>query len=109
MYINANYSYLDLDTPVIAAPQQQINFSVNYTYKICNLNISAQHIEKLYTSIDPKIMQTYTLLNARLTVKPIKTLDIFVLGNNLLNQKYEINYGYQMPEIHYTIGVNIRF
>jgi iron complex outermembrane receptor protein len=108
LYINANYSYLDLDKPVIAAPQQQINFSVNYTYKICSINISAQHIEKLYTSISPEITQNYTLLNARLTVKPLKILDIFIIGNNLLNQRYEINYGYQMPGIYYNVGLNIR-
>jgi iron complex outermembrane receptor protein len=109
LFINANYSYLDLDKPVIAAPQQQINLGINYSFKIFSLNISAQHIEKLYTSVKPIITQSYTLVNTRLTIKPTKNLDIFVSGNNLLNQKYEINYGYPMPGIYYNAGLNVRF
>jgi iron complex outermembrane receptor protein len=94
---------------VIAAPQQQINLGINYSFKIFSLNISAQHIEKLYTSVKPIITQSYTLVNTRLTIKPTKNLDIFVSGNNLLNQKYEINYGYPMPGIYYNAGLNVRF
>jgi len=108
-YAHANYSYLDLEKPVIAAPQQQINLSANYTYKIWSLNVATQHIEKLYTSIKPQITENYTLLNARLTVKPLKNFEIFVTGNNLLNQKYEINYGYEMPGIYYNVGLNVQF
>lgn len=109
LYVNANYSYLDMDKHVIAAPQQQINFSINYSYKIWSINVSTQHIEKLYTSIQPEITQNYSLLNVRLNAKPLKNLDIFISGNNLLDQQYEINYGYQMPGINYNVGLNIRF
>ncbi len=109
LYINVNYSYLDMEKPVIAAPKHQINFNINYSYKIFSINISAQHIEKLYTSINPEITQSYTLLNARLTAEPLHDLNIFVSGNNLFNQKYEINYGYQMPSINYNIGLNLSF
>ena len=108
-YLNANYSYLDMDKPVIAAPQQQINFNANYAYKIWNVNISAQHIKKLYKSVQPEITENYTLLNARISVKPLNYLDIFVLGNNLLDQEYEINNGYPMPGINFFIGVDIKF
>ena len=106
LFVNANYSFLDLSTPIIAAPRQQINLSVNYSYKIWNLNGSVQHIEKLYTSTSPLVSISYTLVNARISVKPIKRLEIFVAGNNLLNQKYEITYGYPLAGINASVGFN---
>jgi iron complex outermembrane receptor protein len=108
LLVDANYSFLNMDKLALAAPQQQVNVSANYTYKIWSINVSTQHIQKLYTSIQPEVTQNYTLLNAQLTVKPLKNLDIFIQGNNLLNQKYEINYGYEMPGIYVNTGVNIR-
>lgn len=115
LFLHANYSYLDLSKPVIAAPRQQLNISANYTYKIWNLNINTQLIEKLYTSIpasiasEPVIQPDYLLLNARLACQPLKNLQVFVMGNNLLNQAYQINYGYPMPGIHFNSGISYKF
>lgn len=114
LYVNANYSYLDMDKPVLAAPRQQINFNVNYKYKIWSLNISSQYIEKLYTYIVSSSTQlitktlSYNVLSARLSVRPLKSLELFVAGNNLLDEKYEINYGYPMPGIYFNTGFNVR-
>jgi len=107
--VYANYSFLDLGTPIVAAPRQQINLSVNYAYKIWNLNSSLQHIEKLYTTTTPLITTNYTLLNARLTAKLLRNLELFVAGNNLLNQKYETIYGYPMAGATVSGGVNYKF
>ena len=110
LMIHANYSFVDLDKSVLAAPRQQANLSVNYNYKIWNFNLSAQHIDQLYTRILPtEVAENYTLLNARVSVKPLKMLDIFVMANNLLNQQYEINYGYPMPGTYFNAGFNVRY
>ncbi len=111
LFIHANYSYLDLNKPVIAAPRQQLNVSANYKYKIWDFNAGIQYIEKLYTSIAPNvtIQPEYLLLNARIACFPIKNLQVFVSGNNLLNKTYQINYGYPMPGINFNGGVNYRF
>lgn len=114
LYFNANYSYLDLDKMVIAAPRQQLNVSANYHYNIWNLNVSTQYIEKLYTfispnpTIQPVIQPDYFLLNARLSVRPLKLLEVFIAGNNLTNSQYQINYGYPMPGINFNGGINIK-
>ena len=114
LYINANYSYLDLDKPVLAAPRQQINVNVNYSYKIWSLNVSSQYVEKLYSAVYSSPAQpitkalNYNVLNARLSVRPAKWLELFVAGSNLLDQKYEINYGYPMPGIYFNTGFNVR-
>jgi iron complex outermembrane receptor protein len=115
LFIHANYSYLDLSKAVVAAPRQQLNVSANYSYKIWNLNVSTQYIEKLYTSISPNptipsvIQPDYLLLNARLSARPLKMLEVFVAANNILNQRYEINRGYPMPGINVNAGFNLKF
>lgn len=109
LYLHTNFSYLNLDKPVLAAPEYQFNMSANYTYRIFNFNVSTQHINNLYTNVQPDNKQTqdYTLLNLRASAKLLKVATVFVAGNNLLNQKYEINYGYPMPEINFTGGIKI--
>jgi iron complex outermembrane receptor protein len=115
LFIHANYSYLDLSKPVIAAPRQQLNVSANYKYKIWDFNAGIQYIEKLYTFISPNptipstIQPDYMLLNARLACTPIKNLQVFVSGSNLLNKLYQINYGYPMPGINFNGGVGYKF
>jgi iron complex outermembrane receptor protein len=110
--LHGNYSFVHLEKAVLAAPRQQANLSANYHYKLWNFNLSAQHIDKLYTQLAtptlPAITQNYTLLNARISVKPVKMLDIFLSVNNLLNQQYEINYGYPMPGTNFNGGVNVK-
>ena len=108
--LHANYSYLDLSTAVLAAPRQQLNLGINLTHKIWNVNMNAQYIEKLYTSVMPRVIQGYyLLLNARLTCSPVKNLQLFIVENNLLNQTYEINYGYPMPGFNFNGGINYKF
>jgi len=109
LFLHANYSYLHIEKPVLAAPGQQVNFSLNYSYKIFNLNVSVQHIHKLYTSIDPVKTSSYTLLNTRLNAHLLKYLDVFIMVNNLLNEDYEIIYGYPMPEINFSTGIKLSF
>ncbi len=108
LFLHLNYTYINLSKILIAAPEHQLNFNANYSYKIINANFSIQHINNLYTSVNPQKQQTYTLLNVRISAKILKHITIFVAGNNLLNQNYEINYGYPMPEINYSTGINIQ-
>lgn len=108
LHFNANYSYLNMTKIVLAAPRQQINLGADYHYKIWGAHLSAQYIDKLYTDIASSTTQSYFLLNARVTVQPLNWLQLFVSGNNLLNQQYEINYGYPMPGIYFNGGFNVK-
>ncbi|MFB6341042.1 TonB-dependent receptor plug domain-containing protein [Saccharicrinis sp. FJH62] len=107
LHLHGNYSYLNLSKPLLAAPEHQFNVSANYGYKIFNVNISTQHIQNLYTSLNPDIKQSYTLLNMRIQAQVQKNTSVFVMANNLLNQKYEINYRYPMPEINFSAGIKL--
>jgi len=98
----------------LAAPRQQINFNVNYKYKIWSLNISSQYIEKLYTYIVSSSTQlitktlNYNVLNARLSARPFKSLELFVAGNNLLDEKYEIKLRLSNAGIYFNTGLMLR-
>jgi len=108
--LNANYSYLDLSTAVLAAPRQQLNLGIHLTHQIWNVSMNAQYIERLYTSVVPQIVQDdYLLLNARISCTPIKNLQLFIVENNILNQTYQINYGYPMPVFNFHGGINYNF
>ncbi len=108
LFLHLNYSYLNLSKILLAAPEHQINFSANYKYKIINAHIALQHINNLYTLINRDKKQTYTLLNLRISANIYKYLNVFVAANNILNETYEINYGYTMPKTNYSVGINFR-
>jgi iron complex outermembrane receptor protein len=106
--VHANYSFLDMEKVVVAAPHQQFNIGVNYQYKLFNINLSAQHVDKLYASVTQESIQNFTLFNSRISAQAHKNLEIFVAGHNLLNETYEINYGYPMPGINFHGGITLK-
>lgn len=112
LMLHGNYSYVHIEKAVLAAPRQQVNITANYSYKIWNFNLSAQHIDKLYTRLKTPVLseitESYTLVNARIAAKPLKYLEVYVTANNILNQKYEINLGYPMPGINFIGGISVK-
>lgn len=109
LMLHGNYSYINTEKAVLAAPRHQANLSMNYAHKFWNVNIAAQFIDKLYSRITPTpVTQTYTLVNARVSAQALPWLNVFIMGNNLLNTKYEINYGYPMAGIHFNTGINLK-
>jgi outer membrane receptor protein involved in Fe transport len=104
----ANYTFLDMKQPIVAAPRHQANLHLNYQYKKINTNLSAQHVNTLYAALAPETIQHFTLLNARVAVQLSRSLSVFVAGHNLLNQQYQINHGYPMPGINLHGGMNLQ-
>jgi len=103
--LQGNYSFVDADKILLAAPRHQVNLNLNWAYKVWNFNVSGQQVSKLYTQVKPTpISESYTLVNARVSIQALSWLNIFVMGNNLLNQQYQINYGYPMPNIYFNTG-----
>jgi len=109
LHFHANYSYINLDKIVVAVPRAQLNVGANYSYKIWSAHVNLQNIDQLYTNIATTSIESYSLLSARLSCRPIKNLELFMAGNNLLNETYQINYGYPMPRINFNSGVSYKF
>lgn len=104
----ANYSYTHMKEPVVASPAHQIFLSGTYKWKRLSVNLSAEHIQDLYTRVSPEKNKTsYTLLNSKVAFRFNKYIDIFIKGENLTNRNYYINYGYPMPGIIAFGGINL--
>ena len=63
----------------------------------------------LYTAVGQNEQtENFCLLNASVSYALNSHLSLWVRGENLLAQEYEINLGYPMPRATFMGGVNIR-
>ena len=84
--------------------------SGNYSYNKWNLSTGLQYLGNLYTTIIPEQKkENALLLNARINYNAFDWMNLFVRGENLLDNKYEINAGYPMPGITLFGGVGLVF
>lgn len=108
--VNSNYSYLHMDTPITGAPRNKFYTGITYAPGKLTLSAGAQIIDKLYLSTGDKTQTSnYTLLDARVSYRPLKWMDVFVKGDNLLAQKYETMLGFPMPRATFMGGINLNF
>lgn len=107
--ITANYSFLDMKYPVIAAPEHKLFGSVNFALKRWTATTGVQYVHGLYTSTSPVEKENFVLWNATVSFRAASWLAIFLRGENLLATRYEINAGYPMPKATVLGGINISF
>jgi iron complex outermembrane receptor protein len=105
--LNVNYSYLDMEKPVTGAPKNKFYAGMIYRPGKFTLSAGAQVIDKLYLVSGESPQTTdYTLVNAKIAYRPLKWIEIFAKGDNLLGKKYETMLGYPMPETTFMGGVS---
>ena len=107
--VDANYSYLHMENPVIAAPEHKLYAGANFTQGRWSVSTGIQYIAGLYTSTDPATTEDFVLWNLRGQFRATPWLDIWARGENLLAQRYEINAGYPMPRATVMAGINLNF
>ncbi|WP_085536091.1 TonB-dependent receptor plug domain-containing protein [Massilibacteroides vaginae] len=111
--IDANYSYLDTNKPLLAAPKNQFFAGITYAPGRFNFHLNTQSISGLYTNAEKNTdKESYTLLNARAAYRfgtRDKGANIFVKGENLTAARYEINQGFPMPKAIFMGGVEVTF
>lgn len=107
--VNGNYSFLHMENPVIAAPEQKLYAGATFSKGRWNVTTGLQYVDGLYTSTDPDVTENFLLWNLRAKFSAAKWLDLWTRGENLLAQKYEINDGYPMARATVMAGVNINF
>ena len=112
--MDANYSFLDMENPVVAAPEHKFYAGANFTQGRWSVSTGVQYVAGLYTSVvtnDRGSEQTedFVLWNLRGQFRVARWLDLWVRGENLLAQHYEINAGYPMPRATVMAGVNVNF
>lgn len=106
---DANYSFLHMETPVLAAPEHKLHVGGAYSCSRFSVSTGLQYVAGLYTSLgtDPG-KESFLLWNARASYRLPRDIELWVRGDNLLSQKYEINAGYPMPGATVMVGVNVR-
>lgn len=108
--VEANYSFLHMENPVIAAPEHKLYAGGSFTKSRWSVSSGIQYISGLYTAVGQNAAtEDFVLWNVRGQFSATGWLDLWVRGENLLAQKYEINAGYPMPRATVMGGVNIHF
>lgn len=108
--VDGNYSFLQMENPVIAAPEHKLYAGANFSHGRWNVSTGVQYVEGLYTSVgENENKENFVLWNLRASFRACKWLDIWARGENLLAQKYEINAGYPMPGATVMAGFNLSF
>lgn len=109
--VMANYSWLDMKYAVLAAPEHKLYVGVDFNKKRWSASTGVQYVSGLYTSItkDDSTQENFALWNVRAAFRATSWLEIFAKGENLLNQKYEINQGFPMPGATVMGGINVNF
>ena len=68
-----------------------------------------QWVAGRYTSTSPEAREDFVLWNLRSSFRAARWIDIWVRGENLLAQRYEINAVYPMPRSTAVALVKINF
>lgn len=105
--VDANYSFLHMENPIVAAPEHKLYAGAAFTQGRWNVSTGVQYIAGLYTAVNPDTTEDFLLWNVRASFRAAKWLDIWARGENLLAQKYEINAGYPMPRATVMGGFNV--
>lgn len=107
--VHGNYSYLDMENPVIGAPEHKAYLGGSYTSNGLHVSTGLQYINGLYSAVGPDKKEDFLLWNARVSYQLTDMIQLWVNGDNLLNTKYQINAGYPMPGIAFMAGFNLSF
>lgn len=112
--LDANYSYLHMAYPVLASPEHKLHVGAAFARGRWNVSTGVQYVGGLYTEVKVNgrgrtTQENFVLWNLRGSFRVCKVIELFVRGENLLAQRYEINAGYPMPKATVLGGVNLHF
>lgn len=106
--VTFNSAYLHMKNKIIAAPEFTGYLGLNYRQEKWLATLGLQHINNLYTAVgDNEQKESFWLLDASVTYAVTRNVSLWVRGENLLAQKYEINLGYPMPRTTFMAGVSV--
>jgi iron complex outermembrane receptor protein len=94
---------------ILSAPKHKFYLGGNYRIGKFTFDLSGQYIGNLYTEIDTEATSSYFVLKATVDYRVANWLNVYVNGDNLLDQQYEINFGYPMPGIMVLGGIRINY
>jgi len=109
--LHANYAWIHMKNPLPATPEHNLFISGRYAAGKWNFLLKLQNIFNLYNATGSEIAivdKSYHVLGTRIGYQATRFLDLYLMGNNLLDQDYQINYGYPMPGATVLGGINLK-
>ncbi|MCK5464000.1 MAG: TonB-dependent receptor [Bacteroidales bacterium] len=109
--LHTNYTFIHMKNPLPATPGHNLFLSSTYNYKKWHFRLKLQCIFDLYneTGQGVKVIEKdYQLLGARIGYQATRFLNFYLAVNNLLDEEYQINYGYPMPGINFMGGISLK-
>ncbi len=108
--VSTNHSFLHMEHPVVAAPEYKGYLGGNYTNGRWSVIAGLQYISGLYTEVGKNEQkENFCLLDVTVNYRLLNQCTLWMSGENLLAQRYEINKGYPMPRATVMAGVDIKF
>ncbi|MDH6343993.1 outer membrane receptor protein involved in Fe transport [Parabacteroides sp. PFB2-12] len=109
--LSGNYSFLDSDIRVEAAPKHKAYLGLHWRVKKFTLSPGMQYVDGLYVGKNngQDMMESYALLNCKLAYKPTPWMNLFLNGENLTDTSYQNMYGYPMPGVVVLGGIDVTF
>ncbi len=108
--LTTNHSLLHMEHKVVAAPEYKGFLGAQYHNNRLTAIAGLQYIHGLYTAVgENETKENFCLLNASVSYALTKALSLWVRGENLLAQSYEINLGYPMPRATFMGGIQLDF
>lgn len=108
--LETNHSMLNMKYHVLAAPEYKGMLGVRYVNGKFNGGLNVQQLAGLFTAIGAnEHKENATLVNLDLGYDLSKSMKLWMRGENLLGEKYEVIKGYPMPKATFMGGMTIRF
>lgn len=104
--IITNHSVLNMKYHVLAAPEYKGMVGVGYMKDRWNVDLGVQQLSGLFTQTGAKEhKENATIVNMNAGFNATKNLLIWLRGENLLGEKYEVIAGYPMPKATFMGGI----
>lgn len=105
--LNGNYSWLHMENPVLASPQHKLYVGADFSKGRWAASTGVQYVNGLYTDLDAGTVENFVLWDLQCSFRILDWLSVYVKGENLLAQEYEILAGYPMPRASVIGGLTV--
>lgn len=104
--LTTNHAYTHMWYAIAGLPKYKGFLGANMHYGQWRLQVGLQELVGLPSSAVIS-RSSATLLSATLNYQPLRQLGVWMRGNNLLAQRYELIAGYPMPRATFMAGINV--